>query len=110
MSQESPLTLSRSVTTPASFVLMAETWYVPPRVVYSVCTSLYRVVQDCHKVPKLSLGYPRNQGCPRDILDTRPIVGLPLRFRGVLESSIDESSHHCPSCPLLSGTTADIPG
>ena len=43
-----------------------------------------RVVQDCHKVPKLSLGYPRNQGCPRDILDTRPIVGLPLRFRGSL--------------------------
>ena len=29
MNQASPLSLSRSVTTPASFAPMAETWYVP---------------------------------------------------------------------------------
>ena len=33
-----------------------------------------RVVQDCHKVPKLSLGYPRKQGYPKVILDTKPNV------------------------------------
>ena len=71
---------------------------------------LIGVVQDCHKVLKLSLGYARNQGCPKDILDTRPVVGLPLRFRGIMQSSMDKSSHHCLSCPFLSGTTADIPG
>ena len=68
-----------------SFISTTTPIYIGNMLLMCIFKFFTRVVQDCHKMPKLSLGYPRNQGCPRDILASQPIVGLPLRFRGVLK-------------------------